>query len=307
MTRVTSQSRQVWRAIFALLAVLVFGCIMTNILVEHGEKGARDGLMSLALTVAAVIPPDRVASLSGSSDDLGTPVFEELRTGLVSIRDANEGVRFIYLMAMKDGNVVFLADAEPPDSEDYSAPGDVYDDSSQELLDAFTNGQPFVEGPIEDEWGEWVSSLAPIRDPKTGSVIALVGFDMNADAWRARMAIYRWLGLSLTVFPLLLALTLIIHMRRVSQMDALLFEEIQEKALIGQKLQVAVEEVKALEGIVTICSRCKKVREDDGSWLDMTLYVRDHTEVDFSHGFCPDCYKIELQELHSIEDVKDSA
>jgi hypothetical protein len=51
----------------------------------------------------------------------------------------------------------------------------------------------------------------------------------------------------------------------------------------------ALAEVKTLQGILPICSHCKNVRNDEGYWQDVTVYVREHSEAEFSHGICPDC------------------
>lgn len=57
----------------------------------------------------------------------------------------------------------------------------------------------------------------------------------------------------------------------------------------NDKLQRALEQVKTLRGIVPICMHCKKIRDDKGYWNQVEVYVRNHTEAEFSHGLCPDC------------------
>lgn len=54
-------------------------------------------------------------------------------------------------------------------------------------------------------------------------------------------------------------------------------------------LQEALSQVKRLSGLLPICASCKKIRDDSGYWHDVTVYVRDHSEAEFSHGICPDC------------------
>ena len=56
-------------------------------------------------------------------------------------------------------------------------------------------------------------------------------------------------------------------------------------------LQKALSEVKTLQGILPICSHCKKIRDDKGYWKQIESYIRDHSEVDFSHDICPECAK----------------
>lgn len=56
-----------------------------------------------------------------------------------------------------------------------------------------------------------------------------------------------------------------------------------------RELQTALDNVKTLRGLLPICSACKKVRDDDGYWSQIEVFIRDHSNADFSHGMCPDC------------------
>jgi hypothetical protein len=47
--------------------------------------------------------------------------------------------------------------------------------------------------------------------------------------------------------------------------------------------------MKYLEGMLHVCASCKKIRDDSGSWQQIETYVRDRTEVEFSHDICPEC------------------
>jgi len=64
--------------------------------------------------------------------------------------------------------------------------------------------------------------------------------------------------------------------------------EAEKDGLIAQ-LKASLEKVKLLNGLIPICASCKKVRDDKGYWNDVELYVRQHSEAEFSHGICPDC------------------
>jgi hypothetical protein len=55
------------------------------------------------------------------------------------------------------------------------------------------------------------------------------------------------------------------------------------------ELENALAQIKTLRGLLPICSHCKKIRNDKGYWEFMEIYIRDHTEADFSHGICPEC------------------
>ena len=52
-----------------------------------------------------------------------------------------------------------------------------------------------------------------------------------------------------------------------------------------------------LKGILPICSFCKKIRNDEGYWEQVELYVRERSAADFSHGLCPVCAKKHYPEL----------
>jgi AmiR/NasT family two-component response regulator len=64
----------------------------------------------------------------------------------------------------------------------------------------------------------------------------------------------------------------------------------QELLARNAELEAALETIKTMEGLFTICSSCKKLPDDDGNWIPLERYVSKHTRVKFSHGLCPVCY-----------------
>jgi hypothetical protein len=67
------------------------------------------------------------------------------------------------------------------------------------------------------------------------------------------------------------------------------FLDITERKEAEQKLRRALQEIDLLHRIMPICSYCKKVRDDAGCWLQVESYISDHSNLDFSHGICPQC------------------
>ncbi|HIJ87753.1 MAG TPA: response regulator [Desulfuromonadales bacterium] len=66
----------------------------------------------------------------------------------------------------------------------------------------------------------------------------------------------------------------------------------KQQDLLKQKnaeLEAALERVKQLEGIIPICSYCKKIRDDQQTWQQLETYISNHSEAVFSHGMCPEC------------------
>jgi len=75
--------------------------------------------------------------------------------------------------------------------------------------------------------------------------------------------------------------------------------EAQNKLLKIQKeeLEATLDRVKHLEGIITICSYCKKIRTQDMDWQQLERYISDHSDAMFTHGVCPTCFEEEMKAI----------
>ena len=58
-----------------------------------------------------------------------------------------------------------------------------------------------------------------------------------------------------------------------------------------RELESALAQVKQLQGIIPICSYCKKIRDDQNYWQRVESYISQHSEAQFSHGVCPNCFE----------------
>ena len=56
-------------------------------------------------------------------------------------------------------------------------------------------------------------------------------------------------------------------------------------------LEAALARVKQLHGLLPICAYCKKIRDDRNYWQQVEAYISAHSDAQFSHGVCPDCYE----------------
>jgi PAS domain S-box-containing protein len=63
----------------------------------------------------------------------------------------------------------------------------------------------------------------------------------------------------------------------------------QERDRLIRSYRDALENVKTLKGLIPICSSCKKIRNDSGYWSQIEAYISEHSDVEFSHGICPEC------------------
>ena len=65
----------------------------------------------------------------------------------------------------------------------------------------------------------------------------------------------------------------------------------EERERLIAELQKTLAAIKTLHGIIPICSSCKKIRDDEGSWKQLETYISEHTDAAFSHGVCTECAK----------------
>lgn len=83
-------------------------------------------------------------------------------------------------------------------------------------------------------------------------------------------------------------------------------EMVQDRTATLEELNVELEDalckVKTLSGLLPICASCKKIRDDQGYWNQIELFIRDHSFAEFSHGICPECARKLYPELDIFED-----
>jgi CheY-like chemotaxis protein len=74
------------------------------------------------------------------------------------------------------------------------------------------------------------------------------------------------------------------------------------------ELEEALAQVNTLQGLLPICSYCKKIRDDRNYWTEVESYFEKVSDAEFSHGVCPDCYQTHLQpKLDEMRSANDAA
>lgn len=237
-----------WPSLVILLSTLVIGIGFVWLVAGMGNRIEHERTLALARTVAAGVNSAWVAELRGDADDAGKPGFEALHHGLKQVRAANPDFRFVYLMRpspRNPGQLLFLVDAEDPESEDYSAPGDVYDGPSEDLWTAWNRGEALVQLAHRDAWGQWVTAIAPVH-AGDGSLVAVLGMDLRADAWQATLARYRNFAVAIVALILLLEASFLIGLRkqratalRVRALNARLAGQVDELRAAEASLRMA--------------------------------------------------------------------
>lgn len=174
-----------------IFTIFVMGIAFVSLVVRLEDRRMRAELLIQARMLEMAINVKRVLSLSGSEVDFNSLDYQRLKEQLTKVRFANPQCRFVYLMGRRpSGEVFFFVDSEPPESQDYSPPGQIYSEISPSLLNVFVTGKESVEGPVSDRWGSWVSALVPIVHPETNKLVAVLGMDIDARNWKM-LIIYR--------------------------------------------------------------------------------------------------------------------
>lgn len=66
--------------------------------------------------------------------------------------------------------------------------------------------------------------------------------------------------------------------------------QVLSRQVVAQiELREALAQVKRLQGLFPICSGCKRIRDDEGYWKQIEVYVSEHSDAEFSHSICPEC------------------
>lgn len=70
------------------------------------------------------------------------------------------------------------------------------------------------------------------------------------------------------------------------------YDREREKLLeVNRELEKSLSEINTLQGLLPICAGCKKIKEDDGTWVHIEQYISENSNASFSHGMCPKCIR----------------
>jgi hypothetical protein len=70
----------------------------------------------------------------------------------------------------------------------------------------------------------------------------------------------------------------------------------QQMERLIHELEEALAHIKTLSGLLPICARCKKIRDDKGYWSQIETYISQHSSAQFTHSLCPECAVKTLKE-----------
>jgi len=220
------------KEIIILLIILTFGITYVFYIRESSINQEREKVLQIASSIEASIPKDEIAALPENPTYLQNQDFSRLKEILQKIIVVNKNVRFAYFYMERNNKLFFIVDSEPKTSEDYSPPGQEYTEASPIDKQPFIDGKAQLTSPTIDRWGTWVSAEVPVKDIKTGNVVAVFGMDYDANSWRNRI----WLNVSQSILMVLIILILFVAMRLRKLRNDFLKLEIQNRKIIEKQL-----------------------------------------------------------------------
>ena len=247
---------------------------------------------------------------------------EELRNRkLVTDFGVESGFKWVYTLVEKDGAFFFSApsvteeEAKELDSW-YFYP---YEDMPEEFVAAFQENR-IVYVDYTDQWGTFRSVAVPERSPGGRLYLACADRDIgDIDALFRRnlmhsVAVALFFLLACLPFIFLLAHVYRIHTADLKRLNAELRAhkdtleiQVQERTADLQqetkRLQEALANVRTLSGLIPICARCKKIRDDKGYWSQLELYIQQNSDALFSHGLCPECVRTIYPEFTNADEL----
>ncbi|MEI6435603.1 MAG: response regulator [Bacteroidota bacterium] len=189
--------------VFFSVMVLIGGYFMTKWRANEADSRIREDILTQTEEIATAIDPHLVRDLTFTASDSATPQFNRIRNQMIAYGKLMKQ-RGIYSMAMRNGEIVFGPETYSPGDPLASSPGEVYKQPSKEDFEIFRNGKSVVMGPYKDEYGNFISGLAPVPDPLTGKALMVIGVDVVADDWNKEITKARELPIGGTVITLLL-------------------------------------------------------------------------------------------------------
>lgn len=175
----------------------------------------KDEIRSEAAIVALGIDGDALEQIL-PGDETSSP-FIRIRDKLQLVKQSNPKILYIYTMRKTGNGIAFIVDGDYGISPDAGRIGQVYPHAFSDMLAGFyapTADRDFVI----DEWGSTLSGYAPIRNSR-GTVVGIVGLDMDASAVTDRIKYLNAVFLLVGIISILAAVVGIIVIERRRSID----------------------------------------------------------------------------------------
>jgi diguanylate cyclase (GGDEF)-like protein len=202
---------KIWHVIAILLALLI-GALFTVYAYRSQDQEMRDNLTTYARTIEQSINWNGLMlalKTSPAPDKIAPEKLAEIKQQMRNACNANKQCHFIYLVYGENQQVKFLLDASDQPASEISQMGEVFYEASNALKDAIQKENAFVEGPVTDHWGTWVSSFVPVTPTQKTSQFVLMGVDVAVVGWNKHLLKNTIVPIAITFVALMAILGLV--------------------------------------------------------------------------------------------------
>lgn len=173
---------------FMFFLCLIVGVLVTLYVAKAQDTDMRQNLFTYASTIEQSIDWRPHAAVLNTKPALLKPAdLAQLEMQLKSACKANKDCHFIYLLYKEADQVKFLLDASPQPLSEISQLGEVFVEATDDLKLAMQQQQAFVEGPVTDHWGTWVSVRMPVKSTLVPPHFVMLNIDVAVTNWKVRI------------------------------------------------------------------------------------------------------------------------
>lgn len=201
------------------------------------QEKRQNEILVIAQSIEALLPNELLNELDHEINDTIKPEYIKLKGLLEQALSVNKKARFIYIYTIQGDKIIFLVDAEPHSSSDWSPPGQIYTEADDYCKKAINESISLVSPKTSDRWGDWISAYVPIKN-ESGNTIAALGMDFNSKAWNRNI----FLELTKSVFLVILFLVTLLFLIRIRSNNRMLKSEIEDR--INRQNQIKENEIK---------------------------------------------------------------
>ena len=207
--------RAAWQGILTAAVALLITCLCGTLFYVRSVQALKDevraNLIRTATVAAAIVDGDAHKTFRSPAQETSASYYRAIRP-LAQVQQASGDIKFIYTCVLRQNKVYFVLDPTPPGDhtgdgvDDKSHIMQLYPEANSTMIEVLRTGKPLADAePTRDEWGMLISGYAPIYDSQK-HLVGIVGVDLAADRYAARLASMRRAALSGLALAAVLAL-----------------------------------------------------------------------------------------------------
>lgn len=282
------------------ILVLLVGFVGADIAGNNEKEKFHKQILSIAKAVEAGVNSEYVYNFRGDESDVQLEEYQHLKYQLTEVCDAVGGIRYIYIMGMRNGKVFFYVDTEPTlenlKTDSTGRPGEIYYDASPSVYQAFADMIPVVVGPETDKWGTFVSAMVPFGDPSNPAVL---GVDIEAKDYQAAILRERSHVIFETFLLFIIVVACFYAIKRFRDSADAVRRQKELAEIESQKLRAMIDGME--EGII-VADENNYIVEINPWFLNMMGYTRADTIGRHLMEVCP--VKLRTEFTHIIDEFR---